>query len=98
MKTETAVNLGIFAIVALGIWWIIKKGQDWIGDNPLGAVGGDDPFAEPGTPDYPGWLTWFYIHQTNPYLFLVHQGEAWEESFTEGGVTYEDAWGSGITW
>lgn len=61
MKTETAINITLFAALGLAIWYLVEKSKDFIGDDPLGVVGGDDPCADPESPEYPGALTWFYM-------------------------------------
>lgn len=110
MKTDTVLNLAMFAGIAVMIAWIINRGQnllgDFLGDNPLGAVGGDDPYAEPESEEYPGWLTWMYImgpgggseSDVLKALWARWKAYQWEDSFEQGGVSYEDSWGSGITW
>lgn len=83
MKTETAVNLGIFAIVAAGAWWIINQSKDLIGDDPYGFVGGDD-FSDPD--NYPGWWTrWESWQSGNPEAGVL-------------GIDTRSTWGQLFDW
>lgn len=82
MKTETAINITLFAALGLAIWYLVEKSKDFIGDDPLGAVGGDDPYADPESPEYPGWLTRLFMYQSgNP--------ETGTYGFTEPGSVWD---------
>jgi len=48
--TAIAVVVGVYLI-----YKVIKESKDFIGDNPLGAV---------GTDENPGWLTQYYMAQS----------------------------------
>jgi hypothetical protein len=88
MKAEHYAT-GAFILVLLGaLYMIIREGRRLldigIGDNPLGAVGGDD-FSDPE--NYPGWLTRFYAWQSgNPEAgtFGTEKGSVWDWNPFEG--------------
>jgi hypothetical protein len=106
MKTETVVNIALFAGLALAIVWIIKEGRSWldvtIGDNPLGLVGTDeDPgiltayeiFKSGGVPPEGTWWDW------DPFGFYGHGprtgklGAAYRENIPEGSIWDWDPFG-----
>lgn len=81
MKTDTVLNLSIFAGLALLIWWIIAEGRKALeelapGDNPLGISGESEEDMGP--------LAWWY------YLTSGGTFERYEESGTGDVPWYLD--------
>jgi len=90
MKDSTVNLLLTFGVIA-GIIYIVAEGRRLldlgIGDDPGGIVGGDDPYADPESPEYPGWLTrWEMYLSGNPDVgvYGTVPGSIWDWSPFEG--------------
>lgn len=82
MKTDTIVNISLTALIGVGIYMIINAGRNLLdtglGDDPAGSVGGTNPKADYGDPDYPGWYTRYFMRETgNPEVDPdpIHEAE-----------------------